>query len=756
MSSERGIRTLAWCCGGLAGAVFLSVLLLPLSALPVLALLSLIAGLLCLRGWRNPSRCAALFLLCAALGFLFFSARASRVTRQVAALDGEVCTIRARVLEYPKVYENSTTLRVRVTSEELPHGKCQLSCYGGEPLELTPGDEIVCEVKFTSAFFRRGEESDTLTSAGVFLRGAVRGQVTKTGTWRYAALYAPQRWRQAVKTGTQRVFPADTAAFQQALLTGDKSGLYDELPLYYSLSRAGLMHAAAVSGMHVAFLVGFLELLLPNRRRLGFLLLPLLGAFAALSGFTPSVCRAVFIQSMTLIAPLFRRESDPPTSLLLVLAILLLINPYAAASVSLQLSFAATAGILLFSRPIFEKTAGRLPQNRLGVAAAASLSASLSALLLTLPLTAWHFGVITLAAPVSNVLCMGLLPVLFVGGYGAVLLGFLFPSAGKALGACLGWGDRLLFAVAKATGSLPCAALYTSNRLYVWWLVLTCLLLASAVLWGRRREEGVRLAAPLCLSAICLFSCVLYVRADRKGLRVTAIDMGQGSCTLIECGDNAVMVDCGGSTAEGYVGERAAYYALGRERPRLSALVLTHLHGDHVNGVERLLALVDVDTIYLPDLEPGSFLEILDTAEKRRTRVVRVTEELLLTGEELTLRLTPPLDLEEDEESGLFVLASRDGWDVLITGDASRSQERRYVQLAAPPDIELLIVGHHGSANATADYLLDELRPETAVISVGHNTYGHPSDAALERLESRGIAVHRTDTEGTITVKGEP
>ena len=93
---------------------------------------------------------------------------------------------------------------------------------------------------------------------------------------------------------------------------------------------------------------------------------------------------------------------------------------------------------------------------------------------------------------------------------------------------------------------------------------------------------------------------------------------------------------------------------------------------------------------------------------------------------------------------------------MLITGDASRSQERRYVQLAAPPDIELLIVGHHGSANATADYLLDELRPETAVISVGHNTYGHPSDAALERLESRGIAVHRTDTEGTITVKGEP
>ena len=757
MKPEKGVRVLSWSCGGFSAAVMLSVLFLPVERLPLCAAGALIPGLLCLIGKSSRARKAALLLLFAVPGFLLTALRFRLTLGRAEELSGQSLTVTARVLDFPVDYGNMKRYTVRLTSPEVPRVKCQVNDYGNSAPSLKPGDEIECTLKLASALYRYGEETDALTSRGVFLRGTVSGELSKTGRWRLAVLFEPLSLREKIIARCAKLFPEDTAAFQTALLTGEKGMLYRDYPLYYALSRAGLMHVAAVSGMHVSFLVSFLGLMLPNKRRFGFLMLPLLAAFAALSGFTPSVCRAVFMQCVALMAPILRRENDSPTALTLVLAILLAVNPFAAASVSLQLSFAATAGILLFSSPIHQWLTERLPGGKwkvISLFTASALASSLSALVFSLPLTALHFGVVSLVSPLSNALCLWCVSLLFVGGYLAVGLFGLFPVLSRLLGRLLSWGDRYIFTVSRLLTKLPCAAVYTVNPIYAWWMAACYLLFAVCLLWARRRGEGVRFLSPVCLAALGLFFCMFSVRFDRDGIRVTALDVGQGSCTLIECGDDAVMVDCGGINSEDYVGESAAYYALGREHHRLSALVLTHPHRDHINGVSRLLALLDVETLYLPDIEGEGLDEVLSAAEKNGTRVVVVTEEMILWGEELCLNMTPPLERELNDESGLFVLASLGDWNVLITGDADQSQERRYVQLTDVPDIELLIMGHHGSANAGSAVLLDETKPETALISVGYNTYGHPSEETLERLEERHIEVHRTDLEGNITVKG--
>jgi competence protein ComEC len=61
------------------------------------------------------------------------------------------------------------------------------------------------------------------------------------------------------------------------------------------------------------------------------------------------------------------------------------------------------------------------------------------------------------------------------------------------------------------------------------------------------------------------------------------------------------------------------------------------------------------------------------------------------------------------------------------------------------------VAGHHGSAGSTSDELLDGVRPELAVISVGYNSYGHPAAETLERLTARNIQIYRTDTMGSVT-----
>jgi competence protein ComEC len=120
--------------------------------------------------------------------------------------------------------------------------------------------------------------------------------------------------------------------------------------------------------------------------------------------------------------------------------------------------------------------------------------------------------------------------------------------------------------------------------------------------------------------------------------------------------------------------------------------------------------------------------------------------------------LYPPLGEGDMNEQGLTVLCSANDFDVLITGDMAGSTEKKLVQRYTLPDIEVLVVSHHGSKYSTNMDFLEAVKPETAVISVGDNSYGHPSDAALARLAVKEIEVYRTDLQGNILLtvrKGE-
>ena len=88
--------------------------------------------------------------------------------------------------------------------------------------------------------------------------------------------------------------------------------------------------------------------------------------------------------------------------------------------------------------------------------------------------------------------------------------------------------------------------------------------------------------------------------------------------------------------------------------------------------------------------------------------------------------------------------------DLLITGDMDSATERRLLKAYGLPNIEILVVGHHGCKYSTSDELLDALSPELAVISVGPNSYGHPADETLRRLAKEDCAIYRTDKQGSI------
>ena len=162
-----------------------------------------------------------------------------------------------------------------------------------------------------------------------------------------------------------------------------------------------------------------------------------------------------------------------------------------------------------------------------------------------------------------------------------------------------------------------------------------------------------------------------------------------------------------------------------------------------------------VSALAVPDVEPDNPLraEILALAEERGTEVVFIEEDATVELGGASLTLYAPLGTGGGNEEGLSVLATLGDFDALITGDMNAAVERRLIKYGNLPDIELLVAGHHGSKSSTSEELLAAVMPEYAVISVGYNSYGHPADSTLDRLEQAGCAVWRTDLQGTITVR---
>lgn len=683
--------------------------------------------------------------LALALGWNWLYVR--HVQGPVEALDGQDCALTLTLCGYPEPTDYGA--RVTAEAEGLP-GK--LLYYGGaDLLELRPGQtvETVAEVR-TSARVR-DDDITTFTSKGVFLLAYERGEPRVSEGSMDAARWWPIRLGHAMTQQVNALYSGDVAAFLSAILTEDTSGLSDGA--YWDLSEAGLLHILAVSGMHCTFLLTLVQLLVGRHRRklLAGCVIVLLVFYAVLTGCSPSVVRACVMLILLLAAPLFQRESDGPTSLLTALFLILLQNPYAAASISLQLSFGAVAGLLWVTPKLHRLLAGDRQHGRVFRFLEAGFSTTLGALVFTVPLSAWYFGTLTLIAPLSNLLCLTASTAVFMIGLPAVLLSFLVQPLGWLVGLIPAALVRYILAVAHLLEGIPHHTLYFDNPYLKYWLAFVYLLFLTAYLLGPKTRRKYALAAGCGLLTLAV-TVRLGAARDRSDLDVYVLDVGQGQSVLLSSGGQYALTDCGSGSSWYNAGQTAVYRLRSLGTRTLDYLILTHYDSDHVNGAAAVLERMDVGVLLVPDVtdDAGLRQSVLNAAADAGTEVRLLTEETRLLLGDAHLTVYPPVGEGTDNDRGLAMLASVGEQDLLITGDMDAATERKLLEAWDLPDLEYLVAGHHGSRYSTSDDLLDALTPETVLISVGSNSYGHPAEETLRRLAEHGCTVYRTDLHGTI------
>lgn len=559
--------------------------------------------------------------------------------------------------------------------------------------------------------------------------------------------------------------PPREAELARGFVLGEDEGI--DAKTKEDFTRAGLSHLLAVSGENVTLLALLAMPLLgalgiPLRERLLWVL-ALIAVYVPVAGAGPSIQRAGVMGAAGVLATLGGRRSSRLYALALAVLVTLAIDPAVAADIGWQLSFAAVLGILLVAAPLRRAFLARLGEGPWRRALAEGLAVTVAATVATAPLIAYHFETLSTTTLVANVLAMpAVAPAMWLGMCSAGLA----QLPGVPLEP-LNLLDAVLLAYVAQVAEWCAAPSWAELHVHLGsaGVALSYLGLCAAGLlilvvrrYGKhlpsiKAPAGLRPALALTVVVAAAVAGFGFLGGSvppppPHGLRIEVLDVGQGDAILLEpAGAAAILVD-GGPPGDG-IGRKLADAGV----DSLGAAVITHHQSDHAAGVEELLGRLPIGRLAFAKLDRRT----LATA-----RAAGVEPEQVAAGQQLSsgaLRLQilwPPRELlpgpvEDPNRLALVIEARWHRFTMLLTADA----EAEAVPLDPGP-IDVLKVAHHGSDDAGLGQLLEESRPQLAVISVGaDNPYGHPTAATLATLAAHDVPTVRTDRDGDVVLDVE-
>jgi competence protein ComEC len=594
------------------------------------------------------------------------------------------------------------------------------------------------------------------------------------------------RLRQAMARAINRRLSEPVAGFVRTMVVGERTDVPVEVE--DGFRAAGATHVLSVSGLHLAVVVALVfqalrrliacfpswSLRIPPKVLASVLSLPACAFYALLTGEAVATVRSALMASMVLGAAVVNRPVALSASIAAAAVVLLVQSPLAILDVSFQLSFASVIGLGLFARWLVpgesESASGR--SNRALAWLRRSLSASFAASLVTAPLVAHHFGEVTPAAPIGNLVLVPLVELIVLPcGLAGALLGLAHPWLGSLPLLLAGLASRVALGLAELFRRFAPVLLV---RFPDWFETLLLVAAAAFLLQAfvaRSRQPRRWLAACAVATVLACTSLFVHevVRHTRDDLRVTFLDVGQGDSALVEGPRGFVaLVDGGGRYDDSFdTGARIVEPVLrARGITKLDLVVLSHPHPDHMNGLLRILKRFPVGALWTNG-DAGNnpvYRTLMALASEHRVPTPSPTElsrdglNIVPLGPWFDGHIGVPPGLGTNDAS-LVIRLDYAGHRLLLGGDIGEEGEaelldRRAARIELACDV--LKVPHHGSRHASSGAFLDTVSPTLAVASAGkYNRFGLPSPAALERYAQRGIQVLRTDRDGAVTVTAD-
>ncbi len=537
-------------------------------------------------------------------------------------------------------------------------------------------------------------------------------------------------------------YSKDEANLLRGMILGDTTQIDSRLMNAFRVS--GIGHILAVSGLHFGIMYTAANSLVKTLKlpyRTGMLLIFIvLFLFLMMTGVSASALRAFVMIAMHRLSQLLNRRYDLWNALGAVAFCTLALNPYAAWNVGFQLSFWS-----VFSIGAFQKL--RAVSTFIKRAEIIMLPVCIQLGLYVL--SASLFNKAYPYALLFNVPVLVLMPLIMVTSVVSVII-----PAGGSVAAFISSGMlETLTVFSSLSEKLPLSSVdirtYAEPRIVGVYAIVAAISL-SFVLRKHIRSKG------LVMIPIVLVLIMTWPVHTNK-IVVDFLDVGQGDAALIRGTDgSAILIDSGPAFTDLYgilLDEGIEY---------LDAVYISHPDADHISGLFNIAKLVKIERVYhgilsekaeafedLKDKMPNTAFEVLERGD--RVKWGRIDIEVL----------SPSLAMKDHmynaNDMSLVLLMQASEHRILFTGDISKAVEKEISEYSKMQDydIDVLKVAHHGSKTSTSQLFIDALKPEHAVIQVGKNNFGHPSNLSLNTLSSSGIDYYRNDLQGCIRLEIE-
>ncbi|HWQ77090.1 MAG TPA: DNA internalization-related competence protein ComEC/Rec2 [Syntrophomonas sp.] len=570
----------------------------------------------------------------------------------------------------------------------------------------------------------------------------------------------PLSWLDRFRARGEAVFkqalPEQEAAILLGMLLGTREGITDDQ--FDTFQKTGIIHLFSVSGLHVGFLllltgwiVSLLGLTRGKRFVVGAAVLLLYGTMIA---WPVCVIRSILMGILGLLAYYFGRENDMLNALAIAGVFNLLLDPAALFTISFQLTFLATWGMVY----IYPRLREVIPlKGRIWDLIWLPLAAELA----VMPMIVYYFNILTPVSILTNILITYISGLTVIMGFIALILAPLAPALAAIILYVGGFGVEVILGIVNRVQLIPGGYIWVATP-----AVVLIILYYGGVIGGISALEAPARRRWLypSVGAILLFILVVLIPAgwyQRGQLEIDFIDVGQGDAILAKTPQGKFILVDGGGSAWYDVGETTVLPYLHRRGIRsLHMVVSSHPDNDHLQGLESVVKEMKVGSI----LAPQCLNNVTEYQSLRKEAAAKnIDWQGISSGQEIILEsglkikvLHPGYGQQPQDDcnnQSLVLRISYGDFSILLTGDIEKEAMQSLVDQGMLAAATMVKVPHHGSKGSLVPDFYNQLQARYAVISVGSgNLYGHPSPAVLSMLKQAHAQILRTDQHGAIIV----
>ena len=695
-----------------------------------------------------------------------------------------VNNIIGEVINLEKENSYQKTLKIRILNNKEKNKSILLKITNKQKLfnEIQIGDKIIFNGEFQEIEIQRNtggfNYKEYLKSKNIFgILKLKNGRIVENNG---ISIYTIKN---AIIKNIYQKLKKEDADFCLALTIGYKASLNEEIK--ENFSKINLSHMLAISGLHISYLMIFINLILKpiKSKHKSIILILFLIFFSKITGSVPSVNRVCLSFILSLIAPFLYRKSDTIVTLAVSAIIMLVQNPYVIKDLSFIFSYIGTIGIIIIYPLIKEKLEIFLVNKKIVLLLSNikikwlsiivnkifnyCLDVSLvtiSANILLLPLIIYNFNSISFLFIVSNIIIGPIFIICVILSFFIVLISMLPIKIDKIISNLYSLTVNLVLILSEKISIIDfCNITICTPKLYTMFVIYLIIFiwiyfqknyyfrdkLIKKVIVLAKKHFTVK---EICFLVVIIITIFVSLNIKINHLRIYFVDVGQGDCTVVITPHNKkILIDGGGVKSDEYnVGKEILIpYLLDRGIKKIDFIIISHFDTDHVGGLLTVMEELKVKNIII-----SKQTEVSDNYEKFKTLVKEKNINVIFVkqGDKLKIENNLYFDIIWPNNSkvinenilnnnSIVCKLNYKNFSMLFTGDIEEIAEKQILQ-EYKNNVQLLKstilkVAHHGSKTSSTQEFVEMVTPKIALIGVGkNNKFGHPNDGVIKRLEN--------------------